>query len=98
MVFFCHHCGQEIETDHKTGREEKCPKCGGYLHCCLNCMHYNPLAHWECNETEIEWVADKRAGNFCDYFQPSGLMHPPNKRREDARKKLDDLFKKSSGS
>ena len=89
----CYRCGHEIEADHKIGREELCANCSAYVHCCLNCRFYDPLAHWQCKETEIEWVEDKTFGNFCDYFKPSDTIHKPDNKRNEARKKLDDLFK-----
>ena len=93
MKITCHRCGQEMDIQHKVGREEKCSNCSSYLHCCLNCRFYDSAAHWQCKETEIEWVEDKASGNFCDYFRPSDRIRPPNNRREEAKKKLNDLFK-----
>ena len=91
----CHHCGLEIRTESKIGRQETCPECGSYLHCCLNCRFYAPAVYHQCRETEAEWISDKKSANFCDYFEPRESTAPgkPSK-AEDARKKLDQLFKK----
>jgi len=91
---FCHRCGYKIEVDRKIGREELCPECKTPLHCCLNCRCYDSFSHWQCRETEIEYIQDKAAGNFCDYFKPSDKYHPPDTKREAAKKQLDNLFKK----
>ena len=92
---FCHHCGSEIKTDHKIGRQETCGECSSNLHCCLNCRFYDPNAYHQCRESEAEWVQDKTSANFCDYFEPSERKAPDqSKRSEDTRKKLDQLFKK----
>lgn len=90
---YCYKCGHETVVDHKIGREEVCPACTSYLHCCLNCRFYNPFRYRECEETEIEWVEDKKIGNFCDYFKPSDKKPALDHRHEESRKKLDDLFK-----
>ena len=94
MKMYCHHCGHQIDVDHKIGREELCSECSSYLHCCMNCELYAPAAYHECRETEIEWVEDKSIGNFCDYFKPSDKYQPTNTKRDEAKRKLDDLFKK----
>ena len=42
----------------------------------------------------VEIVKEKDKSNFCDYFSPSQCQPASNKRAEDARKKLEALFKK----
>ncbi len=95
MDLICHHCGHAILLDHKIGREELCGECSSYLHCCQNCFFYSPLAYRQCRETEIEWVEDKATGNFCDYFKPTDKRPAHDNKRAEARKKLDDFFKKT---
>ena len=91
----CHHCGREIAGKQKIGRQETCPKCGSYLHCCLNCRFYDTAAYHQCRETQAEWVSEKGAANFCEYFEPSESGGPQKSSKADeARKKLDQLFKK----
>ena len=94
---FCHHCGFEVKTDHKIGRQETCGKCGSYLHCCLNCKFYDPNAYHQCRESEAEWVQDKTSANFCDYFEPSDrpVKNKPDQSAQ-AREKLNQLFGKKS--
>ena len=96
----CYRCGSEIPVRDRIGRQETCSRCGVYLHCCLNCRFYDPNAHHQCRETEIEWVSDKESANFCDYFEPGDSQKSQRTdRAEEARKKLDQLFrdKKSEG-
>jgi hypothetical protein len=90
----CHHCGFEVELKEKIKRQEICPKCGEYLHCCLNCRFYDEMAYHQCRETQVEWVQDKKGANFCDYFEPKHSSDFPDqkKKSDDARKKLDELF------
>ena len=94
---YCHHCGLEIKTDRIVGRQQTCGGCSSYLHCCLNCKFYDSNVHHQCREPQAEWVQDKTNANFCDYFEPSDRRGTDQfKRSEDARKKLDQLFKKKS--
>jgi hypothetical protein len=94
---YCHHCGSEIKTDRKIGRQETCSNCSCNLHCCLNCKFYDPDVYHQCRETEAEWVQDKASANFCDYFDPSDRpVKRKSERSEQARKKLDQLFGKQS--
>ena len=90
----CHKCGCKVDTKEKIGRQQICPECGEYLHCCLNCRFYSETAHHQCREPQAEWVSDKTMGNFCDYFEPGKSSgSPQSSTAEDAKKKLDDLFK-----
>jgi len=93
----CHECGVEIviEVGKKIFRQDTCKKCGSYLHCCLNCELYDPVAWKECREPQAMRVNDKAVANFCEYFIPAQANKVTGTRRADkARNKLDDLFKK----
>jgi hypothetical protein len=94
----CFGCGADIQVDEKVFRADTCSSCGRPLHACRNCVFYDPKAYHECRETQVEWVRDKDAANFCDYFRPAGSGSAAGgqvtQRSEDARRKLDDLFKK----
>ena len=81
--------------DRKVFRQDVCPNCDSYLRCCLNCRFYDPLAAHECKESAATWTRDKEAANFCDYFEPGQFVaKKKSTKQDDARKKLDDLFKK----
>lgn len=93
----CHECGEKvvIEVGKKIFRQDTCKKCGSYLHCCLNCELYDPVAWKECREPEADRVNNKAMANFCEYFTPAADNKTTGTRRaDDARNKLDDLFKK----
>ena len=97
----CHRCGYEItiKTGQKVFRQDTCPKCESYLRCCLNCNLYNPLAWKECREPAAQRVEDKTMANFCEYFVPNEADRVAvNNRSDDARRKLDNLFKKQDSS
>jgi hypothetical protein len=91
----CHSCGGAIRPSGKIGRQEMCPKCGAVLHCCRNCRFFSESAYHQCREDQSEFVNDKTAANFCDYFEAAeGRTAGTESRRENAKKKLDDLFRK----
>jgi len=77
---------------------DTCPACDTDLHCCRNCRFYDPGKHNECTETQAEWVRDKEASNYCDYFQPNPVLLAKGSgqgasKQNDARSKFDSLFK-----
>ncbi len=92
---FCFQCSHEIKIERQPGRTDTCPACQSYLHCCRNCRFYDPKAHHECREPQAEWVQDKAAGNFCEYFEAAVSPAPTKTDRvAEARRKLDELFRK----
>jgi hypothetical protein len=95
-MFICHNCKKEVEIEGKIMREELCPYCNAYLHCCMNCKFYDEYAHNKCREPRSEWVSDREKGNFCTYFQPrdSEQDQSAQDRRKDAEEKLKKLFGK----
>jgi len=99
MLFNCWKCGQKIQypSGSRVLRADTCPKCDSDLHCCRNCQFHDPGKHNQCAETQAEWVGDKRAANYCDYFQPNPVLlasgqHPASK-VDNAKKKFDSLFR-----
>jgi hypothetical protein len=91
----CAVCRNELSIDKYFSRKSICPKCGGDLHICHNCKFYSESAHNKCIETKAEFQRSRDKANFCDYFvfrDAAGASSAASK--EDARKKLDDLFKK----
>lgn len=95
----CYSCNEtlDVHIDANVGRAESCPKCRSDVRCCLNCIHYNTNSYNECKETNAERITNKQKANFCDYFRMgsgkiSGSSY--NSKEIEARKKLDDLFKK----
>ena len=95
-MMHCYNCQAEINLSGQPSRAATCPKCAAYLHCCRNCRFYDPNAHNQCREPQAEWVQDKEMANFCDFFEASSKMaDKETARKEEARKKLDELFKKN---
>ena len=104
VTVVCYQCGQVVNLDRPVGRSDTCPNCGAYLRCCRNCRFFDTSAPNQCREPQAEPVRDKEMANFCGYFEPatqhkSDWAQPPKRdRAAEARRKLDELFrKKDSG-
>lgn len=99
MQFSCWKCGTAIELSpaQRLGAREACPRCDADLHACRNCQFYDPSKNNQCAEPQAEWVRDKEAGNYCDYFQPNPVLRARAGRAspgaEDAKERFGSLFK-----
>ncbi|OGP97869.1 MAG: hypothetical protein A2Z51_08740 [Deltaproteobacteria bacterium RBG_19FT_COMBO_52_11] len=94
----CPNCGKPLEVQDQIGRQEICPHCRSDLHCCLNCQLYDEYAQNKCREPSADWVGDRGKNNFCEYFrfQESSTRDRQFREREEARAKLEGLFKKKT--
>lgn len=93
---YCYKCGREIILDIRPRREDLCPDCKAYLHCCRNCRFYDLRSPNQCREPMATPVIEKEIANACHHFEASKAKAELQEKRkmQDARKKLDDLFKK----
>ena len=101
----CQHCGAPVTIAVPVPRDAECGSCRHDLRCCRNCRHYDTGYNNACKETEAEPVADKERRNFCEYFEfipasfAGGAGTGANRTRaDDARARLDALFKKKPGA
>jgi len=98
----CWKCGYavEIASSNRVTTRDACPQCDSDLHACRNCRHYDPAKNNQCAETQAEWVRDKEAANYCDYFSPGAARRAgalrPSSGVDDAKKRFDSLFKRQS--
>ncbi len=97
----CGLCNKEMTTEKFFSRKSICPACGGDLHICLNCKFFSENFHNKCLEPKAEFQRTRDRANFCDFFvyrqdtSASGKAGAtPGNAIEEARKKLDALFKK----
>ncbi len=92
----CHACGAvwEDEVKKQPGPKDICGGCSAYLHCCLNCLYYEPGVHNDCYIPTTEWVGDKAGCNFCDEFTFADAADAGTETRpgDSARNALDELF------
>ena len=63
---------------------------------CLNCTSYDPRVAHQCRDRRADPVAEKAAGNFCEYFDFVRRTFVPknevNKRESAAREQMKKLF------
>ncbi len=94
----CYKCHHIWSYEPPLERRAECPKCNWDAHVCLNCTLYDKNFHHECKESQSEWVQDKEASNFCEYFTPIADRSQDNSEVDSAKSKLDALFSSSSPS
>jgi hypothetical protein len=96
----CWNCSSDLGALRKVGREELCPGCATWIHCCKNCRNWDDSAR-TCEEPAAEWVHDRERANFCDFFalpspegpraaSPSAAPSSPRNPRDD----FERLFKR----
>lgn len=86
----CWKCGQEKE-DPPMGRlpfRATCEACSAYLHCCRNCIYYQPGLPNDCRVPGTEYIADREAGNLCEEFKLLGKGPTAQKDLSDVSKQL----------
>ncbi|MCH1430127.1 MAG: hypothetical protein L7U87_05125 [Chlamydiales bacterium] len=83
----CYKCQKELSTSFSFSC--LCEHCFSYQHCCLNCKHYTPGKHNDCNIPEAELCVDKESGNRCEYMQVKGSEAIGEEKTKDAQAKSD---------
>lgn len=91
----CHNCGESAAFEGRLTHEATCDRCSSYLRCCLNCHFHEPTAYNECREPQADRVKEKEKATFCEFFQAgSKAAIAKTDRRDEALRRLNDLFKK----
>lgn len=92
-VVRCARCGNILSA--AIGFDTRCSRCGGDLHTCAHCVHFDPGARFECQQSIEARVAPKDAKNGCTLFDPRITVEriTTAPAQSSARKAFDDLFK-----
>lgn len=95
-VMHCHACDAEhtLGPGERIGFRDTCDRCGGDLHACVNCSHYDTSAYNECRESGADRVLDKERANRCDWFAAGEGRGGDGSSRSAALSDLESLFKK----
>lgn len=88
----CYKCQEELVFDVKIGRLDTCPNCAAYLHSCKNCRFWSISAHNQCTENQGEFIRDREAGNFCNWFAFRVMGEDTSAELNAAKAKLSALF------
>ena len=92
-VFRCARCGA-IEAA-PIASLSRCAKCGADLRSCIQCVSFDPAAHFECLQPIKARVSPKDAHNDCPSFAPRLRVEreTSSARPADAKSAFDSLFK-----
>jgi hypothetical protein len=97
LVMRCFQCGHQEPAPESLGAGALCPSCRAPLHCCRNCVHFDPGARFECRQPIPAPVRSKIQANDCTLFAPAAVLDATGRRLSTpggARAAFDALFKK----
>ncbi len=104
LVMRCFQCGHQEPAAESIETGALCANCSAPLHCCRNCVHFDPGARFECREKITARIASKTVANECASFRPGTVLDatgrrivtpgPAPDRPTSARDAFDALFKK----
>ncbi len=80
VVMRCGQCGHEQSPDDGVGRDLVCSHCNADLHCCRNCLHFDPGARFECRQPIEKAFRDKTIRNDCEVFGPRPVLDATGRR------------------
>ena len=92
--YVCWKCQTEIDQTVKVSRQDSCPVCDADLRVCKNCRFWDPSYHNECRENSSYYIRDREKANFCGAFELRSVSPDDRREADDARAKLEALFKK----
>lgn len=95
----CARCGTLVDA--QVLSRSTCPKCGLELRSCIQCVHFDPGARFECTENLPARVSPKDAANECPHYaartswerETTAATSQNPTEPSGARKAFDDLFK-----
>jgi len=64
----CYNCATTLPAG--TDFNGPCPKCGAALHCCKQCVHFEPSTRFQCLKPIPVRIAAKDQANECALFSP----------------------------
>jgi hypothetical protein len=64
----CFNCSVTLPAD--TDFRGNCPKCGAALHCCKQCVFFEPSTRFQCLKPIPVRIAVKDQANECAWFKP----------------------------
>ena len=98
MALLCHACGRDLDMVGAVGRRDACLHCGVDLHACVGCVAFEPTTSKQCREPFADPPVSKTDANACEFFIYARDRAPgkgrPSAARDDALRRLEDLFKK----
>lgn len=65
----CFKCGHAWDGYGKPRSRQICENCGTYLHCCLNCHHFDREVSYSCRLPDTTFVGSRDSLNYCEQFE-----------------------------
>ena len=104
QVAKCARCGVPVDAEILT--LSKCEKCQTPMHACIQCVHMDPSARFECSESITARVSPKDGSNECTLYTartsweretsstpaPAAATGSGPESASSAKKAFDDLF------
>ena len=93
-VFTCAVCGHRGTAPAPTATTTSCASCGGDLHTCTHCRHFDTSARFQCRQEIDGPVATKTATTECNRFEAKVSMERGEEKPAPSgpRSAFDDLF------
>ncbi len=64
----CYSCSTMLPAD--IDFHGNCPKCNAALHCCKQCVYFEPSTRFQCLKPIKARISPKDAANDCELFKP----------------------------
>jgi len=64
----CFNCGVTLAGG--INFNGQCPKCHAHLHCCKQCVNFDPSARFQCTKAVVARIPVKDQANSCELFTP----------------------------
>lgn len=80
LVMRCWECGNQQSPDEGIDIESTCSNCSADLHCCRNCLHFDPGARFECRQPIDKAFRDKTVRSNCTLFEARPVLDATGRR------------------
>ncbi len=80
LVMRCWECGNQDSPDEGIEIDSHCSHCNADLHCCRNCLHFDPAARFECRQPVEKAFRDKTVRVECALFEPRPVLDATGRR------------------
>ena len=92
----CSRCGTRWSGYGPQPRpRDLCAQCGGYLHSCVNCHHFDRKQSYSCKLTHTSFVGNRESLNYCEDFRMLDLAQRASEDRVvRARNTWEELFRR----
>jgi hypothetical protein len=97
LVMRCWQCGSHQESTDPDQPMASCTNCKADLHCCRNCLQFDPGARFQCRKPIEKAYKDKTVLNHCTVFEPRQVLDATGRRAASPGPKKDKPSSSSNG-